>query len=1004
MTRILHQIPGRVRIKVQGLHRFVPLKSFLEGKLSLIPWILEARANPATGNLIIRFQADRDLQALLSRVGEILEEFHPQGNGGPSPSVPQALSKAEGVHPDPKAFFQKSGRGAVLPPLQDLKRWHSMNTEDLLGQMETTPDRGLTAESARGRLLRWGPNTYRELRPRSFLRVLAGQFRSLPSALVGFTGVWTLLRGNPGVAFLTFGTLIIGAVIDFLTEREAESILTREGDAEASARVIRDSAPGEIPETDLVAGDILLLHPGMEVPADGRVIQADNLTVDQSALTGESLPTLKIATPLAPETPVAERNNMVYKGTLVTGGSGAAVVVATGRSTEFGRLQTLLGEILPPEACTIRFLNGVARRMLLRGCLGAGFVLALGLLRGYGGFRLLGLAPAVFVAALPVGFSLLATTLLSRTLRDLRQYHIRVRRLGALGNLGSIQVVCLDKTGTITQNRMSVLRIFCGMKRVEVEEEEFFSEERPLRPSDSSDLFQLLRISVLCNEAEFLEEEGHTILRGSSTEMTLLRLARSAGLPVGELRRAFPVQRMTLRSESRPFVSSWHRTPESQDLFALKGSPFEVLEKCDRQLEDGDVVPLLPEDRRVIVAMNVEMASDALRVLGVAYSADETALEDGKGYIWAGLIGMADPLRKEARELIAGLHRMGIETVIITGDQTPTAYAIGRKLGVSGEEEMKILDAALFAEVPDHIRRPLATRVHVFAKASPSMKSQIIQAYQNSGRVVAMVGDGINDAPALRMADVGVTLGRSGKETALRAADLVLERDELHTLLSAIQAGRSLYRNMEKTLRFLLVASLGEMIFLSAATGFNLGYRSSPLDSLWTSLMVLGLGFDSPDSHLLPDRLPDAHDYRNQREANREAMVIAAGAAGVGAYGLLRHSHGLEAGTLAYQTLHTGALAHAFSVRREKNGASGSVARLGNPLLRAVFWGSLGTRVFSSFVPGLNRLVGFSSLSLPDALAVGGGVLFSFLANRSLTEIRTRKAPDNPEEEERRSS
>jgi Ca2+-transporting ATPase len=813
---------------------------------------------------------------------------------------------------------------------------------------------------------------------------------------VGITGVLTLIRGNPATAALTLGTLVTGAVIDYLTERGAESILTQEGDSESTALVIRDSALREIPETDLVAGDILLLHAGIEVPADGRVILAKNLTVDQSALTGESLPNPKTAASLAPGTPVAERHNMVYKGTLVTGGNGKAVVVATGRSTEFGRLQTLLGEILPPEARTIRLLNRTARRMLLRGCVGAGFVLALGLLRGYGGFRLLSLAPAVFIAALPVGFSFLATALLSGALRNLKQYHIRVRRLGALGNLGAIQVVCLDKTGTITQNRMTVLRIFCGMKRIEVEEDEFFFEKRLLRPSVSFDLFQLLKISVLCNEAEFLEEDGHAILRGSSTEMTLLRLALKAGFSVGELRGAFPVQRMTFRSENRPFISSLHRTPENQELFAIKGSPFDVLEKCDRHLKDGDVVPLLPEDRRVIESMNVEMASDALRVLGVAYSADETGDEQEKGFIWVGLIGMADPLRKDARKLIAGLHHLGIETVIITGDQTPTAYAIGKKLGISGVEDMKILDAGLLADVPAEIRQSLATRVHVFAKVSPSMKSQIIQSYQNSGQVVAMVGDGINDAPALRMADVGVTLGISGKETALRAADLVLERDELHTLIPAIQAGRSLYRNMERALHFLFIASLGEMIFLSAATAANLGYRSQPLDSLWTSLMVLGFCFDFPGPHLPPDRLPDPYALPNLRETNRKAMLIAAGAAGVGAYGILRHGCGPQAGTLAYQTLHTGVLAHAFSIRRSKKGAPGSVPRLGNPILTAVFWAALGTRVLSSFVPGLNRLVGVPSLNLPDMLAMGGGVLFPVLANRSLGGIKTRKDPGNP--------
>jgi len=999
MTRILHQVPGRARIKVHGLYRCDPLKSFLEGRLSRMPGVLEARASVATGNLIIRFRRAWDVQIVITRLTGILREFHPQSPDDPPPSFPESSATTTWTRPERKDSLLKSWLGALSSSNRDQNRWHSLSAEALLQQLETSPEAGLTDEAVRRRRLRFGPNTYHPLRPRSLMEVLTGQFRSLSSALVGFTGVLTLLRGNPTVAALTFGTLILGAVIDFLTERGEEGIITHEGDPETATLVIRNSAPIEIPEADLAVGDILLLHPGMEVPADGRVIQADNLTVDQSALTGESLPTPKTVDPLAPETPLPERHDMVYKGTLVTGGNGAAVVVATGRSTEFGRLQTVLGEILPPEARTLQFLNGVARRMLLRGCLGTGVVLVLGLLRGYGGFRLLSLVPAVFMAALPVGFSLVATSLISRTVRDLKQYHIRVRRLGALGNLGAVQVVCLDKTGTITQNRMSVLSIFCGMKRVEVGDGEFLSEEGPVQPSNSSDLFELLRISVLCNEVEILEEEGQAVFRGSSTEMTLLRLAQSAGLDVLELRRAFPVQQMTPRSENRPFVSSWHRTPDNQDLFALKGSPFDVLERCDHQLKDGAVISLLPEDRKVIEAMNVEMASDALRVLGVAYSPDERAPENANGFIWVGLVGMADPLRKDARELIAGLHGMGIETVIITGDQAPTAYAIGKKLQVSGDEEMKILDAALFGDIPADIRQALATRVQVFAKASPSIKSQIIAAYQNSGRVVAMVGDGINDAPALRMADVGVTLGISGKATALRAADLVLEGDELQTLISAIQAGRSLYRNMEKTLRFILVASLSDIFFLATATAVNLPYQSHPLDALWPSLMVVGLGFDPPESHNLPDRVPNAYDNRSLREANREAVVIAAGAAGAGAYGALRYGWGVPAGTLAYQTLHASALAHAFCIRKPRDSTSGSLARTGNPILGAVFWGSMGARILSSIVPGLNRVLGVSSMNFADTLVMGAGVLFSFLTNRRLAGINPAQSLDRHDPE-----
>ncbi len=797
------------------------------------------------------------------------------------------------------------------------------------------------------------------------------------------------------------GVVVANAAIAFKTESDAETtIQSLKKLVRPVAHVKRAGQLAEIAVEDVVPGDILVLKPGTYVAADSRLLYAERLSVDESALTGESLPALKTSSPLVGENiPLGDRSNMIYRGTLVTGGQGLAVVVATGRFTELGKLQILVEEATTPQTPLERQLGQVGDTLVLLGCGICGLVFGIGLLRGVALLQMAQTAISLAAAAVPEGLPTVATTTLALGVKNLKQQKVLIRRLAAVETLGSIQTLCLDKTGTITENEMTVARVFAGMRMFQTEEDHGRGALREAATAGDHELAGLLQVGVLCNETEIIPQDSGYLLSGSATETALVRLALAAGQDIVQLRAANPLLKVEYRSEQRPFMTTYHVTPTGEVFLALKGSPLDVLAMCNWHIKDGVRLPLSARDRLAIEVENDRMANDALRVLGLAYhqgEANGNFLNNGfnqehNGFTWLGLVGLADPIRAGIRGVIAAFHRAGIQTVMITGDQSQTAYAIGKALNLSQGGPLEILDSTNLETMDPETLKALVQRVHVFARVSPAHKLRLVQALQSAGRVVAMTGDGINDGPALKAADVGIAMGHSGTDVAREVADVVLQEDDMAAMVIAIRDGRTTYGNIKKTVHFFLATNISEIMVMFAALAAGLGAPLNTMQLLWINLVSdifpgLALTLEAPERDVLdqPPRPADEPILSGQEywRIAQEAATLAAGALGAYGYGLLRYGPGARASTLAFNALTIGQLLHTFSCRSDHHTIF-SEALPPNRWLSLAVGGSILLQLLAMVVPGLRSILGLTPISLLDAAVIAGASVAPLLISEA---------------------
>lgn len=980
-------VKGRVRLRVHGLRRMESLKARLELGLGSEEGISGARASTLTGTLLVLFDPTcRDLHQVTVLVENLVVA---EGVAAHRPLTPDdgRAHTAEVSAFRPQNSEERSRRQTrklvTHAQAQPVEPWHTLEAETVMSRVEGLTT-GLSVAEAGARLKKFGPNLLPEALPRSALSILLDQFKSLPVALLGASAVISAFTGGLVDAVVIMSVVGINAVIGYYTESRAEktiNALTRV--VRPAVLVFREQRKQEIRAEDVVIGDLLILAPGSYIAADARLIAAKHLSVDESALTGESMPVSKAVQPLdAEDTPLADRVNMLYMGTLVTGGQGLAVVVATGRYTEMGNIQVLVGEAVRPETPMQRQLDVLGRQLVILGGAVCGVVFAVGMLRGYGVVQMLKSAIALAVAAVPEGLPTVATTTLALGLGEMRRHKILVRHLDAVETLGSVQVMCMDKTGTLTLNRMSVVTLFGGMERIGVRQGVFFGAAEVIDPFARDELLRLLHAAALCNETEINGGNGGYVLKGTPTEGALVQLAIDAGVDVIELRRNYPLLKVDHRAENRNYMSTLHETSDGTRIVAVKGSPVEVLAMCRRHVQDGTKQVLTDDARSSITAENERMAGDALRVLGVAYACvdDDQNAFAGQELIWLGLIGMADPIRPGVKELIDLFHQAGIDTIMITGDQSPTAYAIGKALDLSSGRQIEILDSTHLDKVDPALLSALAQRVDVFARVSPAHKLQIVQALQRAGKVVAMTGDGINDSPALKTADIGVAMGHTGTDVARSVADVVLEDDDLQTMIIAVSQGRTIYSNIRKSVHFLLATNLSEIMVMFAAIGVGAGQPLNPMQLLWINLLSdifpgLALALEPPEPDVLrrPPRDPREPIVRKTdlKRIGLESAVISGGALAAYGYGVARYGIGAQAGTLAFMSLTSTQLLHALSCRSESHGIFCGESLPPNKYLNVALAGSFGVQLAAAFVPGLRGLLGTTPLGLVDGLVIG---------------------------------
>lgn len=982
---LLSALPGRVRCKVPALYRSAAFKRRIEDQLSGHIHITAVSANVLTGSVLILHDRGRDPAAITALLFAVFEEE-------PASSVP-----VRSVAPATLASRPLRTRLRQLIPhrqAQEVQPWHRLEADEVLAALGGNRT-GLTREQVQERHKKYGLNLLPEATPRSELGMFVGQFRSLPVALLGASAVVSVLTGGLADALVILGVVMINATLGYVTESQAEkTIKSLTGPVQPFALTIRASVLQTVPAAELVTGDLLVLAPGNTVAADARLVEARRLTVDESSLTGESMPVAKHAACLAfTEVPLAERDNMVYRGTLVTGGQGLAVVVATGAASEIGRIQQLAGEAQSPETPMERQLRVLGNQVVWIAIGVCGGVYVVGLLRGYGALQMLKTAVSLAVAAVPEGLPTVATTTLALGLRNMRRQKVLIRHLEAVETLGAVQTICLDKTGTLTLNRMSVTVLYSDAVRLTVAGGRVLRDGRDLDVRTHPGLQRLIEVAVLCNETEINGHAGAHVLNGSATENALVHMALSAGLDVLGLRARHARVRIDYRAENHLYMSTLHELAPGKRLLAVKGSPNEVLALCGFTLHGGATEILSDERRQAIRDENERMAGEALRVLGIAYAEvdAETSVPES-GLVWLGLVGMADPVRAGVPDLIRQLHTAGIETVMITGDQSPTAHAIGRQLNLSGSERLDILDSTHLETVDPAMLAALAQRVHVFARVSPSHKLRIVEALQRAGKVVAMTGDGINDSPALKAADIGIAMGRTGTDVAREVADVVLEDDNLETLIVAVSQGRTIYANIRKSVHFLLSTNISEITVMFGAIALGLGQPLNPMQLLWINLITdifpgLALALEPPEPDVLenPPRDPAEPIVRaaDFRRILFEAGTLSAGTLAAYGYGVARYGVGPQAGTLAFMGLTSAQLAHAVSCRSERHSVFGAEQLPPNRYLTTAIGASLALQTATAFVPGLRRFLGLAPITLLDGAVIGAAALLPFVVNEA---------------------
>jgi Ca2+-transporting ATPase len=770
-----------------------------------------------------------------------------------------------------------------------------MKVEEVLRTLQSDLQ-GLSEEEAELRLRKSGYNEFKKRKRVSPLQIFLAQFRNIfvimlliaitISVIVGWYEVQAAAELRVVIetyvdAIAIGAIVVINVVVGFVQEYRSEKAMeAMEKMIAPKARVLRGGRDVVIPAREVVPGDILVLETGDRTAADGRLLEVVDLSVDEAILTGESTPVSKNTSALAAEIPVADRKNMVFMGTHATYGRGRAVVTSTGMNTQFGKIAEMVQVVEKGEILLKLKLDRFAKKLGIVVVIASIAILLIDLVRiGRIGIEIFMISVALVVSAVPEGLPAIVTVTLALGARELAKRNAIVRRLASVETLGSTTVICSDKTGTLTKGEMTVSKIFVNNQMVEVTgagyepKGGFYRDGISINPAEDQHLALLLEIGVLCNNAHYDE----TRIIGDSTEGALIVVAAKSGIQKNYVEKQHPRKGEIPFSSERKRMTTIHDMSDGHRFAYMKGSAETVLQLCERVYQNGREIRLSKKRRDEILSKNEEMASQALRVLGMAYKVipqqlteyNEGSVENN--LIFVGLAGMIDPPRDEAKKAITSCEQAGIVTVMITGDHKLTAMAVAEELGImkggltfTGEELNDISDEEFERVVED---------VSVYARVSPEHKLRIVRALKKKGHIVAMTGDGVNDAPALKQADIGIAMGIAGTDVTKEASDMILADDNFATIVEAVEGGRIIYDNIRKFIRFLLALNFTELALIGSFALIGFPLPLLPIMILWLNLVTDGL----PAMALSMD--PPAEDVmqrppRSPKEGILHGMVV----------------------------------------------------------------------------------------------------------------------------------
>ena len=732
------------------------------------------------------------------------------------------------------------------------KKAHRLTVTEACRTFLTDPVKGLSSGEAGARQARDGFNEFEKTKHTTLWQKFISQFKSFMIIVLIFAAIISGVTGyinGEGItdAIIILSILIVNAIIGVFQEAKAEKSLDAlERISAPHCKVIRDGETKIIESRELAVGDIVVIETGDNVPADLRLIESVNLKIQEAALTGESLPVEKDADAVLPEdAPIGDRINMAYSSCSVTYGHGKGVVTAIGNQTEVGKIASMIQSVPDMRTPMQIRLDKLGKTLAIICLVVCVVIMVIGLCYGRNLMEMFMTAVSLAVAAIPEGLPAVSTVVLALGVQRLAKQNAIVRNLPSVETLGSTTVICSDKTGTLTQNKMTVTHIYAAGNLSDTTE-------------DSPVINELLKMSVLANDA-ILSTDGQSI--GDPTETALIDAGLKYTIDKNTLKKTLPrIAEIPFDSE-RKLMTTVHQNKEEDFLVAVKGGLDELLANCTRINDGATIRPITEKDIEDIHKANMEMASQALRILAVGYKtisvlpASFTPATVEKDFIFLGMVGMIDPPREEAKEAVRRCKEAGIKPVMITGDHKITATAIARSLGIITSDEC-VLTGKDVEMMSDEQLKEMAGNVAVFARVAPEHKVRIVNAFQSRGNVVAMTGDGVNDAPALKLADIGVAMGITGTDVAKEAADVVLTDDNFATIVSSVREGRRIYDNLMKSIQFMISTNLGEIVLLLIAVIANLDMPLLPIQLLFINLVgdslpSLALSVDHADKDIM---------------------------------------------------------------------------------------------------------------------------------------------------------
>lgn len=827
------------------------------------------------------------------------------------------------------------------------KQW-KLSQEELLQEMNSSMN-GLTAEEAKKRLEQYGYNKLQEGKRKGVLQVFAEQFADLLVVILIIAAIISALTGGLEGTIVILAVLILNAILGTVQHFKAQKSLdSLKAMAAPNARVIRDGQKMEVPAAELVPGDILLLEAGDVTAADGRVLQNFSLQVSESALTGESENVNKIDTPIdQDELPLGDRLNMVYSSSLVSYGRAVVLVTGTGMQTEIGKIADLMESAQEKATPLQRSLDDFSKKLSIIIMVICAIVFGLGVWRNMGLAESLMFAVALAVAAIPEALSSIVTIGLAIGTQKMAKENAIIKNLRAVEGLGCVSVICSDKTGTLTQNRMTVKKAYANGKVWEPEE---------AKGNDKA-VNGLVAESVLCNDGAI---NGETAV-GDPTETALLSFCRTIGGDENKVREEFPRLQEIPFDSDRKLMSTLHFRNDRYEML-IKGAPDVLLARCTSVEQNGEVLPLTDEIRSAIVDQNRDFSSQGLRVLAFAKKVlsenRPLTLEDENDLIFTGLIAMMDPPRVESAPAVADCRRAGIRPVMITGDHKITASAIAREIGILQDGDRAVEGSELEKMTDEELRNEVE-HISVYARVSPEHKIRIVRAWQDRGHVAAMTGDGVNDAPALKQADIGIAMGITGTEVSKDAASMILTDDNFATIVKAVANGRNVYTNIKNSIQFLLSGNLAGILVVMITSLFGLPLPFTAVQLLFINLLTdslpaLAVNMEKPTGDLLNQkpRSPKegilTKDFLQTLGIQGALIAVATMAA---FYLGMQINNGMAC-TMAFATLCLARLFHGFNCR-----GSRSIFRLpSNPYSVGAFFVGTLLLMLVLFVPALHGL------------------------------------------------